>query len=1198
MEVGELREAIRRMEDGCAWGSTALRGLGDVFAGRNGALRRRLFATTSLVALIVGGSATAHAACVNVTNGAGFTNPTGSTIPCVTVTSPTTNGNVVNAGTITPGSPTGIAINSTVFNGSVINSGAITATGAGIVVAGVSVFTGGITNSGTISAAGAGIVVSGVSSFSGGITNAGTINAGPGAGIVVAGTGCGCGGGQTFTGGITNTGTINASVGIAGVLVENMASFAGGISNSATITGGGAGILVDGVSIFSGGITNNGKISASSSGVIVALVSSFAGGISNAGAIIVGPARGPGILVTEVATFSGGITNAGTITASRGVGILVGSIRACCSVVQTFSGGVINSGTITARTGIVVGDVSTFSGGITNTGTINAARGPGIGVVGTGTCGCGGGQTFAGGITNTGTITSAATAGIIVTNMVSFAGGIANSGTITGSRGGIVVAGVSTFSDGISNTGSVIVNGARGTGIVVTGVSTFAGGISSSGTIAAPGPGILVGSTCGCGPVQTFQGGIVNSGTIVGHTGVVVAGGAHFSGAIVNSGNIIGTGGVAIDVSNAPNAMTIDHQAGTIAGAVKLSAFADTFTMTGGTMVGVVTAGGTIGGIIGQGNGTANFVLGSGTQVFGVGSAITGIGALNISSGKVVLNDGGNLVVGTTSVGGLLQIGDAAHPGASLNSPLVTVGAGGTLAGHGTVVGAITVGPGGTLSPGGSIGTLTVTGNASFAAGSTYRVEVNPAGQSDSLAVSGATSLSGGTLQVLAPVGHYAPVTQYVILTSQGGVTGTFADVTSNSIFLVPTLSYTPTAIDLTLTGLSFTTAAATPNQGSVAGALDRLPSASPIFAAIFNLGSFAQARQAFDALSGEIHASLQTTLIDDSRYPRQAMLGRMRQAAYADQAGDLAALAFGGPEPAGAGFAYQDPHPWPIKAPAPPSPGPDVAYWAQAFGAWGHIDGDGNAAREQRNLAGFMTGVDARIGPLTRVGLAAGYTHSSVNVDARASSAGIDTAQLGAYALTSLGGFNLRTGAAYGFHTIDTNRTIAFPGFLDAAAARYDGGTAQLFGEVGYGLMMGPVALEPVAGLGLVHLHADGFSETGGPAALSGTGNNETVGYSTLGLRMATAYQLAGGMVLMPRATLAWQHAIGEVTPSAALAFRDTGVAFAVAGVPLARDSALVEAGLDLRVTPSARLGLSYAGELAGHAQDHAVKGSFTWNF
>ena len=69
-------------------------------------------------------------------------------------------------------------------------------------------------------------------------------------------------------------------------------------------------------------------------------------------------------------------------------------------------------------------------------------------------------------------------------------------------------------------------------------------------------------------------------------------------------------------------------------------------------------------------------------------------------------------------------------------------------------------------------------------------------------------------------------------------------------------------------------------------------------------------------------------------------------------------------------------------------------------------------------------------------------------------------------------------------------------------------------------------------------------------------------------------------------------------MTPSAALAFQGTGTAFSVAGVPVARNSALVEGGFDWRFTPQAKLGVSYLGELAASAETHAVKGSFTWDF
>ena len=90
----------------------------------------------------------------------------------------------------------------------------------------------------------------------------------------------------------------------------------------------------------------------------------------------------------------------------------------------------------------------------------------------------------------------------------------------------------------------------------------------------------------------------------------------------------------------------------------------------------------------------------------------------------------------------------------------------------------------------------------------------------------------------------------------------------------------------------------------------------------------------------------------------------------------------------------------------------------------------------------------------------------------------------------------------------------------------------------------------------------------------------------------------MANGTVVMPRASLAWQHAFSNVTPTATLAFLGTGAGFTVAGVPLARDSALVEAGFDVVVKPNATLGLSYSGQLADNVRDHAVKGNATLRF
>jgi len=248
--------------------------------------------------------------------------------------------------------------------------------------------------------------------------------------------------------------------------------------------------------------------------------------------------------------------------------------------------------------------------------------------------------------------------------------------------------------------------------------------------------------------------------------------------------------------------------------------------------------------------------------------------------------------------------------------------------------------------------------------------------------------------------------------------------------------------------------------------------------------------------------------------------------------------------------------------------------------------------------FGGFLSGADMRFGEMWRAGLVAGYTRTDLNVDDRLSSGGIDSVIVGAYAGGKLGAVNVRGGGTYSYDRIDTSRTIAFPGLTDSTHAHFHGSVGQLFSEVGYGFAMGNVALEPFAGLAYVHVQDGSFQESGGLAALSASSAHENLGYSTLGLRAATIIPLANGTALVPRGSLQWQHAFGDVTPTTGLAFQSTGTAFTVAGLPIARDAALVEGGFDWRLSPWAKLGAFYQGDLAAHAQAHAVKGTFTWDF
>jgi subtilase-type serine protease len=706
-------------------------------------------------------------------------------------------------------------------------------------------------------------------------------------------------------------------------------------------------------------------------------------------------------------------------------------------------------------------------------------------------------------------------------------------------------------------------------------------------------------ATLGNANITNNNGGLVQFGSGFGFGDTATAGNSTI---VNNSGGLIQF----YDNTTAGNAtITTNSGASTQFFLTSTGGNARFITNAGGTfdMSGLTAAGMTAGSIEGLGS----YILGSKALTVGgnnlstqVGGVISGTNGSLIKTGTGTLTlSGTNTYTGATTVNaGVLSVN-----GSIVSSSGVTVNAGGTLGGNGLLP-STTINPGGALSPGNSIGTIAITGNLSFVGAGNYIVEVSPA-SADRTNASGTATLSG-TLHAVGLGGAYVIGTKYTVINA-AGVIGTFGslDVAGSFGATRPHIEYDANNVYLVLGQgtVSPFLVGGTPNQRAVAGAIDTalLAGSQPApFLALFNLSS-AQLPAALDALSGEVHASTAGVLVDESRYVRQAVLGRLQQASYGPDMGAMAALSIGGPQAAFAdgtelasALAYAKS---PIFPKAPPMASRDVVFWAQGFGAWGRFDTDGNATTVRRDLAGFISGVDTRVAGDGRLGLAAGYTSSRNALDGRGT-ANVETGHVAAYGGWRFGAISLRAGGAYAWHTIDTDRTILLPGFADRATAHYEGGTGQVFGEIGYGFALANIAVEPFAGAAWVRLNTDAAAERGGLAALNIAGTTFETGYSTLGIRAASMTPVGPDMMLIPRASLAWQHAFDGVTPTATLAFQAAPVPFVIAGVPIARDALLAEAGLDLAIGRHATLGVSYVGQLAGNVQDHAAKGKFSWKF
>ncbi|AOO80640.1 autotransporter domain-containing protein [Bosea vaviloviae] len=562
---------------------------------------------------------------------------------------------------------------------------------------------------------------------------------------------------------------------------------------------------------------------------------------------------------------------------------------------------------------------------------------------------------------------------------------------------------------------------------------------------------------------------------------------------------------------------------------------------------------------------------------------ISGVGTLTKQgSGKLILTGTNNYTGPTSVLAGLLVVNG------SLTGSAITV-AGGALGGSGTV-GSLIIASGGTVAPGNSIGTLNVAGNVAFAAGSTYQVELNAAGASDLVAATGTATLSGGQVQLLAAPGSYGLSTRYVILTAQGGVSGQFSGVTSNFAFLTPTLSYDATAVALTLArnAVAFADAAATRNQASAGRAAEALGTGNRVYDALVS-STLAEARAGFDALSGEAHAQAVSVAIETSHLVRDTIMNRLRAPFASSTSPGTVTGAFSADAPG---------RPRMAALPAPGFEARRFQLWGEAIGAQGRSDGDGNAASLDRRGGGMLFGAEFDSGggeTPWRVGVAGGFTRTRFDIDQRRSDGTQDAVHAALYGGARFGAVNLRAGAAYAWNQTNLTRFVGLNGFSDVLRFDGQGATAQAFAEVGYALPLGSVAFEPFVQVAAVSVHSDSGTEQGGTAALHLNGHDQSLGFSTLGLRAET--QL-GATPLFARAMLGWRHAFGETTPTAVLAFAGAASPFRVYAAPVARDAMVAEVGLSWRVAGNVALGLGYNAALGNGARDHALRGRIDVTF
>lgn len=862
------------------------------------------------------------------------------------------------------------------------------------------------------------------------------------------------------------------------------------------------------------------------------------------------------------------VDNAGDVTANASYGISVLTHDGTVNINNT---GSVTSTTyrgIYANTGFNTSADSPVGITITNSGTVDAYE-AGIRA-----------ENYMGAISieNSGDVESTNRQGIVAWTDDGGGIDINNSGSVI-SGNDMAIQAVGTVGDvTVTNSGSLTASKNEGVASAATGYSGIFANIYTQGAVivtntadgvisAEDDYGIYAGTASGdvsvrnSGSVSALNGiegessdsavSIENSGTVqAASTGINLLGSTANS--FTNTGSVTTTGAVAVQTNDSDTTITNN---------------------------GLISAGSESATAISMGDGDNRLVLGTGSEIVGKvvsGSGedtlvLSGVGAGEINaddiseSGKyqgfenVEKRDDSTWVVSGTStdISWTIYSGTLSVSGVVKN---IDVEQGGTLSGTGNI-GSIVVNSGGTLAPGNSIGT-TSADDVTFTTGSSFEVEVDSAGSSDKVLANGVVTIeSGSAIQITPENGTddgstYDPYTTYTIISADGGIVGTFDSVVDDFAFLDVRLDYDANTLTMGLqkNDVVFQSVTDSANQRNIAGIITDLGSGNVLYDAVVTL-SEAGARQAFEDLSGEVHASLKTMLIDDSKFFREAV---------ADRSTNMGESSY--------------------------------HAWGSAFGSWGDWDGDGNASKLERSIGGITAGFERVFDKSASVGFAFGYSYTDFDADSVSSSGSVSSYTFGVYAEKQYSALDVLLGASYAMHNVETDRDIDFADFSDNADGDYDASTSQVFGEVSYAFKAGKGTVAPFFSSAYVMLDTDGFTEDGGEAALKVKSSDEDSLLTALGVRADGSYML-GTVQMKPFASIAWQHRYDDGADESKLAFAD-GSSFSAYGVSYTRDTAVLKLGVSNGLTENTELDFAYSGQFSEDVNDQSLRANLNIKF
>lgn len=386
-------------------------------------------------------------------------------------------------------------------------------------------------------------------------------------------------------------------------------------------------------------------------------------------------------------------------------------------------------------------------------------------------------------------------------------------------------------------------------------------------------------------------------------------------------------------------------------------------------------------------------------------------------------------------------------------------------------------------------------------------------------------------------------------------------------------------------------------NERQVAGSLDRAGTSAGFMDVLAGsaMQTGGQVRGAYNALSGEINASAKTAMVNDSFYVQETVVDRL------DCAGDaLRAHAHDGREQT-SGYCDVDPT-------------RHVSVWGTVYGQkGGQSGGAAGAAHMGQSSVGWIMGADTGLKGGWRLGGLLAYGRDWFSVQSgRGSSAHANSATIGAYVgnawrvggLTDNAAITFKGGLSYSWNMLHTNRRVTYGDYAGRLSSNNRTGTGQAFAETGYRMVFAsesrlPLEVEPFARMTYLNYDQTGFHEHGAETALAVKGRNSSIGFSTVGVKLATSVNI-GRVIFSPHLEAGYRRAFGRTNASVREGFSTLGDGYgmSVQGTPLSVSTAQINTGFAAHLTDRIDVNVDYVGQYGGHQTSSGGSGNFRYKF